>query len=648
MSNYSDFWDTRKSTLVDDILSDTEVKTKPKKDHMALAGHKRAIGNFVRIVSGQNIPVKFADRGDSYTDGKKVVISSTINERTFDETVGLALHEGSHIAFSDFNIFADVRNWHEIGGFELTPERMTFLRNMINYIEDRRIDSIVFKSSPGYKGYYHSMYAKYFNHKTITKGLKSNMYREIDLDSYMFRIVNFTNEGTELDALPRLKEIYRMIDMGNISRLKNTEDVIEVASELCKLVFKMIESFEAKGEGEGEGTPENTEGGQQESETSSSPNPSGGTEVDTGDKQMTPDQDSVPTPSNGDELNPKIQKQVENLFKKEQDFLDGKTQKGKLTKNDNKIIEALGNSNSELTEVGGGNLGKTNVVVIPTLTKELIDSKAFHFLYNHNYYGKEIREKSINDGIRLGSILGKKLKVRGEEKDLIFTRQNSGKINKRLIAELGFDNGNVFSQVFKERYNKANLHISIDASGSMNGNKFEKSITSTIAMIKACEMAGNINVVVSFRWTQEDKPVVIICYDSSKDKISKIKTLWNALHVGGTTPESLCYEAIMKKWLSGVRGEDNYFINYSDGEPWFSNGEVYYHGDRAQEHTRKMVKMMKNNGIKISSYFISEGSYLRDSTKNNFNQMYGKDAVFIDPTNMMQVAKSMNSKFLEK
>ena len=492
------------------------------------------------------------------------------------------------------------------------------------------------------------MYAKYFNHKTITKGLNSNMYREIDLDSYMFRIVNFTNEGTELDALPRLKEIYRMINMGNISRLKNTEDVIEVASEVCKLVFKMIESFEAKGEGEGEGTPENTEGEQQESETSSSPNPSGGTEVDTGDKQMTPDQDSVPTPSNGDELNPKIQKQVENLFKKEQDFLDGKTQKGKLTKNDNKIIEALGNSNSELTEVGGGNLGKTNVVVIPTLTKELIDSKAFHFLYNHNYYGKEIREKSINDGIRLGSILGKKLKVRGEEKDLIFTRQNSGKINKRLIAELGFDNGNVFSQVFKERYNKANLHISIDASGSMNGNKFEKSITSTIAMIKACEMAGNINVVVSFRWTQEDKPVVIICYDSSKDKISKIKTLWNALHVGGTTPESLCYEAIMKKWLSGVRGEDNYFINYSDGEPWFSNGEVYYHGDRAQEHTRKMVKMMKNNGIKITSYFISEGSYLRDSTKTNFNQMYGKDAVFIDPTNMMQVAKSMNSKFLEK
>ena len=248
----------------------------------------------------------------------------------------------------------------------------------------------------------------------------------------------------------------------------------------------------------------------------------------------------------------------------------------------------------------------------------------------------------------MGAILGKKLKVRGEEKDLIYTRQTSGKINKRLIAELGFDNGNVFSQVFTERYNKANLHISIDASGSMHGNKLQKSITSAVAMVKAAEMAGNIHVVVSFRWTQDDKPVVIICYDSRKDKITKIKKLWKYINAGGTTPESLCYEALMKKWLGGVNGDDNYFINYSDGAPWFSNNEIYYSGTCAEKHTRKMVKMMKNNGIKIASYFINEGSYGSQDTKHVFTRMYGKDASFINPTNMMEVAKSMNSKFLEK
>ena len=64
----------------------------------------------------------------------------------------------------------------------------------------------------------------------------------------------------------------------------------------------------------------------------------------------------------------------------------------------------------------------------------------------------------------------------------------------------------------------------------------------------------------------------------------------------------------MKKWLGGVRGEDNYFINYADGAPYFSSKSVYYHGDYAADHARKMVKMMKNNGIKISSYFISSGT----------------------------------------
>ena len=650
MSKYSDFWFDRQ-TEVNDFLAtigtkeDDIVINKPKKDHMGLAGHKRAIGNFVRIVSGENIPVKFMTRGDSFTDGKSVTISSNINEKNFDHVVGLALHEGSHIAYSDFEVFKEVRNLTKIRNWDLTPARMEFLRGMINYIEDRRIDSIVFKSSPGYKGYYHTLYSKYFNNKKIGKGLKSTMYRDVDFESYMFRIVNFTNEGTDLNALPRLLDIYRLVDMKNISRLKSTDDVIEVAKSICDVVFKLV------GENKGDGKPENGEGEEdsegEEENGSSSNNKGGGTEVDSGDKEMTPE-DGEPT--EGEEISDSMKKSIENIYKKTKELLEGKTPKSKMTKNDKKIVDALGNSNSELVEVGGTEgLSKTKVVVVPDLTQALIDSKAFHFLHHYSYsYRSSGKEEAIADGLRLGAILGKKLKVRGEEKDLIYTRQTSGKINKRLIAELGFDNGNVFSQVFTERYNKANLHISIDASGSMSGNKLSKSITSAVAMVKAAEMAGNIHVVVSFRWTQDDKPVVIICYDSRKDKITKIKKLWKYINAGGTTPESLCYEALMKKWLGGVNGDDNYFINYSDGAPWFSNNEIYYHGACAEKHTKKMVKMMKNNGIKISSYFIKEGDYSYGDDKNVFSRMYGRDASFINRTNMMEVAKSMNSKFLEK
>ena len=647
MSKYSDFWFDRQ-TSVDDILAKYDnnndvdyVKPKPKKDHVGLAGHKRAIGNFVRIVSGENIPVRFMSRGDSYTDGKTVTISSNINERNFDHVVGLALHEGSHIAYSDFEVFKEVRNWDHLRNWDLTPPRMEFLRGMINYIEDRRVDTLVFKSSPGYKGYYHTLYSKFFNHKKIGKGLKSKMYREIDFDSYMFRIINFTNEGTDLNALPRLRDIYRLIDMKNILRLKSTDDVIEVAKSVCDIVFKLVD--ENKGDGKENGEGEEDSDGEEKKE-GGSPSSSGGTEIDTGDKEMTP-MDGEPT--EGEEISDSMKKSIEKIFNDTKELLDGNTKKTKLTKKDKQIVEALGNSNSELVETGGGGLGKTKVVVIPDLTQELCDSDAFSFLYHSQYGWRGDREEDIANGFRLGTVLGKKLKIRGEERDLIFTRQNSGKIDKKLIAELGFDNMNVFSQVTSERYNKANLHISIDASGSMSGTKLSKAVTSAVAMVKAADMAGNINVVVSFRWTDNKKPVVIICYNSRKDKLTKITKLWKYINAGGTTPESLCYEALMKKWLSGVRGEDNYFINYSDGEPWFSNDDIYYHGNPAQKHTQKMVKMMKNNGIKISSYFITEGYTYRDS-KGSFTKMYGRDANFIDPTNMMEVAKSMNKKFLEK
>ena len=112
MSKYSDFWfDNRRTSLVDDLLSDVDKPVKRGKDHIALAGHKRAIGNFVRIVSGQNVPVKFPSRGDSFTDGKSVTIGANINEKNFDYVVGLALHEGSHIVHSDFEALLMFVEW---------------------------------------------------------------------------------------------------------------------------------------------------------------------------------------------------------------------------------------------------------------------------------------------------------------------------------------------------------------------------------------------------------------------------------------------------------------------------------------------------------------------------------------------------------
>ena len=100
----STFWDSNSNDVdVDEFLGlDTDVKK--GKDLVALAGYKRAISNFVNIVTEDNIPVVFNSNDQSYTDGKKVVIGANIDDKKFDVAVGLALHEGSHIKLSDFNL----------------------------------------------------------------------------------------------------------------------------------------------------------------------------------------------------------------------------------------------------------------------------------------------------------------------------------------------------------------------------------------------------------------------------------------------------------------------------------------------------------------------------------------------------------------
>ena len=102
--SFSTFWDNQSADVdVDNFLGlDTEVKK--GKDLVALAGYKRAISNFVNIVTEDNIPVVFNSNDQSYTDGKKVVIGANIDDKKFDVAVGLALHEGSHIKLSDFNL----------------------------------------------------------------------------------------------------------------------------------------------------------------------------------------------------------------------------------------------------------------------------------------------------------------------------------------------------------------------------------------------------------------------------------------------------------------------------------------------------------------------------------------------------------------
>jgi hypothetical protein len=259
-------------------------------------------------------------------------------------------------------------------------------------------------------------------------------------------------------------------------------------------------------------------------------------------------------------------------------------------------------------------------------------------------------EKAVLEGIKLGTILGKKLQTRSESRDTVFNRQLIGKIDKRMISALGFGNEHVFYTKETDKYNKANLHISIDASGSMGGTKWEKTMINVVALAKAVDMINNLDIQITFRTTSNDIPYVVVAYDSRKDKFVKVKSLFKYLRPGGTTPEGLCFEALMKYMVESNSNVDSYFVNISDGEPYFYNKDIDYVGTNAARHTRKMVEKINGLGIKVLSYFVTDQSYIDPQSSNGriFTECYGKASNFINVTNVMDVSKTMNRLFLQK
>ena len=135
----SSFW------MDDDFLDEDKSKDANKVDYVKLAGYKRAIGNFVRIVTGKDdIPVIYSSGNDSYTDGKKVVISSKLDENEFDSTVGLALNEGSHIALTDFNGMLITLTTHGPRMIELQElHKAMFNEDESQYTISRRVKDLV-------------------------------------------------------------------------------------------------------------------------------------------------------------------------------------------------------------------------------------------------------------------------------------------------------------------------------------------------------------------------------------------------------------------------------------------------------------------------------------------------------------------------
>jgi len=701
---------TATSDFEDEFLSEKEIVSK---NLYKLAANRRAISNFVSIVTGKNIPVRFSTKGDSYTDGETVTISSKITDPAeFDVAVGLALHEGSHIKLSNFkalqNLASEISKITDYRELETLSKQkdVTFMRtikDILNWVEDRRIDQFIYNSAPGYRDYYRAMYDKYFNDPLIDKGIQSESFTEETIDSYMFRLINLQSKYTKLTGLKALPAISKTANLNNISRLKSTEDALVVAIDIYKLILNALpdvttpqnqtgegESGEGEegqeGEGQGGSNGEGSEGsGDENGQTQMSGDMGGDGDGDGMSSEMEAEggsnggsysesksKESASTASGSasktkggtpTELSDKQKKMLEKKIQKQKDFMDGNIKKATVTKTEQSTLDTIEQSGAETKVVGQDVKNHWGVVqkgveciVVKKMTKALMETSEFPL--TNKLWDSDLRSyklgtpytTEVEDGIRLGTILGKRLQTRSESRETIFNRQKVGRMDKRMVSSLGFGNENVFFTKEVDQYKKANLHISVDASGSMHGDKWRKTLTNVVALCKAVDMISNLNIQVTFRTTSEaELPYVVVAYDSRVDKFMKVKTLFPALTAGGTTPEGLCFEALMKEMVATGTDSDSYFLNISDGEPYFGGRGMDYSGTPAANHTRKMVDKIAGMGIKVLSYFVADHNMGEASQSGRiFRNCYGKAAKYINVTNVVEVTKTMNGLFMEK
>ena len=699
---------------------------KSNKDYTKLAAAQRAIGNFVNIVTGKQIPVVFQNNDSSYTDGESVVIGTTLDGKNFDSAVGLALHEGSHIAYTDFDIFkggstlatSNFSTHIRYRGLDpdcnMSNADLKHIKNLLNWIEDRRIDLKVYTNAPGYRSYYESMYAVYFNDKIIDKALQKNAKIIEDWDCYMFHIINFTNPHRNLNALKRLRDIWNLIDLKNIGRLESTMDALDLACDTYRIIKEAVSEVELKKlekiyEDHGLLSNEKNPGNSSpESDKSSNTTPSEEREDDpesdktdmdgnapdsneedydetddtddqfSGDEHDEDDDSDESAEEDTDskdevreeiivtELSNQDQARLEKAIKSQSDFLNGQSKKtGRLSKTQSRLVNAIKESGTETREVYTSMDGKMNPVTTVVIKKinaaiicsmpHLFDSWAADYINNVRTISTQSNSSvhkmdvAVQKGILLGKQLGNKLQLRNADKSLKSTRLQTGKIDRRLVAQLGYNNVNVFHRIVTDHFKNYFIHISIDASGSMSGgNKLQNAVTSAVAIAQAASMTNGIRVQISLRGTSHDisgteQCVTMYAYDSAHDKLNKIKTYFKYLKTFGLTPEGIAFKSIIKDIKTDAKGDELIFINYSDGEPTSING--CYRNYDGVEFTRTVINEMQSYNISILSYFIYEA--ISNSTVRSFKRMYGANAQFIQTDNMMEVAKTMNNKFLE-
>lgn len=235
------------------------------------------------MLTAMNLPKKVRLRlspaDDSYTDGSTVVVSTTVLADTtlstgarLDVFLGLAIHEGCHVKYTDFPVYGDAM---KAGKFNKVVQYLS------NLLEDERIEMALSVDAPGLVRFIERTKYYYFDIKYLKaeeelaelfeKKVKEAEEKEEEppqedlfskLMSAILRIIRYPKylkkEDFELFGayLKDIKEILTPYPTTTAQALEAAQKIYEVIRDLLIAEEKEIELMEISAAGEGEGERE--------------------------------------------------------------------------------------------------------------------------------------------------------------------------------------------------------------------------------------------------------------------------------------------------------------------------------------------------------------------------------------------------------
>jgi hypothetical protein len=726
---HSNYWLDR-DMFEDDDDDDLIVAGSEKKEDnstsvgqlMRLAAVRRAISNFVQILTGRKMAVNFSSGKESYTDGDSIIIAADTDPKKFDAMVGLALHEASHVLLSDFDFLkaiTEVENSHRRGidsawwgygrpwamrmnvnvtntlihpvlaailnsiqlknssGYsdgvveyhKAAATMYDHIKQIMNILEDRRIDQYVYTNAQGYRPYYHELYKKYFFTAEIGRNLKFNPeWREITLENYINRMLLAFHPDSDQDALVGLKQLIDRMDLSTIERVADTPMNGEVPKyktsvqfadapmlwQEANILFAHMLQFAQLNAKNKEQEP--MFGSKDIDEHLADLLNLDGAPQSPSDMQET--EPELDRRGNAGKFNGERSKRSMETIKK---VMNGEVKRKKIKKSEEVAIASMDEAAADLVDIKGEGVPFGNCLVTRKVTDSLLEQPWFVFSIKGGGEYPNAAE-AVTAGRRMGAILENRLQVRNDPLVTKQTRLPQGGLDRRLLANLGMEITSVFQKSRIDRHRPAMLHLTLDASGSMSGKKWCKVVTVATALAYLGSKLRDVDVVITLRGGN-DMPMVAVIFDSRKDNFKNYIRYVKRMGPHCATPEGLCFKATMDLILECTPTHQVYFINFSDGDPAFyysatsvldkssADGSSYfsYGRENGGDHTRKMVRNMRDAGVKVLSYFIEDAdAYYGSGGKETFKKMYGEDAAFCNVQNASEVLRTLNNLLLER